>query len=103
MAEAPYSFDQVTFDKNVKSIQEFQMTYQGKKNHNPYLWLHKNLRPITDDVAKGNKTKANFDAVAKMATTKEVPIIDPNYKELTPEQMGQVVQQPRGISLPKKQ
>jgi hypothetical protein len=99
MAETPttYKFDVATFEKNVTAIKEHQMTFQGKRNHNPFLWMHKNLLPLEERFKKGERTLELFTGVANLLAKKEAPILDPNYVEVKEEPVKAVI---GGIKLP---
>jgi hypothetical protein len=99
MADTPstYKFDIETFNKNIVAIKEHQMTFQGKKNHNPFLWMHKNLLPLEEQFKKGVRTAELFNVVAALLAKKEAPILDPNYVEVKEEPVKAVV---GGIKLP---
>lgn len=95
----PYKFDEVAFTNNITLIKQHQMSFQGKKGHNPFLWLHTELKPWEDKFLKGERTQALFDAITKMAAAKDIPLAKGSTTE--PEvQPAMPRLQPQGIKLP---
>lgn len=44
----PFVFDKQKCIDHIQSILDKLSPYQGKKNHNPFLWVKKYITPLTD-------------------------------------------------------
>ena len=105
-APAQFSFDVDKAIKHLDAIKEEQLKHAGEKNHNPFLWIANNIRPLEKRIQDGERSEALYNAI--MAMKYAAPVVNP---KLTPEEVAKmpVIEQPtnplikpQGIVLPDK-
>ncbi len=84
-----FVFSKDLLQKKLDRVIEFQNTFTGKVNHNPFLWIRKNVTPLynrlagisSDGVAiTPETTKELHDAIMKLSET-EAPIINKGMRQ----------------------
>jgi hypothetical protein len=85
-----FTFSKELLQKKLDRVIEFQNKFQGKHNHNPFLWIQKKVTPLYKRLCgfvaeNGTKvapetTKELHDAIMAIPED-EVPIINKNLKE----------------------
>lgn len=86
----PFKFDEVALRAHLEKVCDSQNKYVGMKNHNPYIWIAKNVKPLVnrldgknEDGSKGVKDTSETFAKAIMALPlNHVPIINPTLVDV---------------------
>lgn len=103
-----FKFDEAKFTSHLNAIKEEQLTYAGKHNHNPFLWIANNVRPLETLFAKGDRSESLYTKA--LALKSEKPVVNPDICDVeaaktsaTAEPKAPTVPQgATGLSLPKK-
>lgn len=80
-----FKFDEAALRAHLDKVCESQNKYVGLKNHNPYVWITKNVKPLVnrlegrnDDGSKAPKDTSEALSKAIMALPLDhVPVINP--------------------------
>jgi hypothetical protein len=76
--EKSFTFDAKKFQEHLNNIKNEQAKFAGKHNHNPFIWINKNVLPLEERFNKGERTKELFDAA--LAIKAQPPVVNPAAK-----------------------
>lgn len=108
MAETvtPFKFDEAKFKSHLASIKEEQLKFTGKHNHNPFLWIANNVRPIETRFDKGERSEELYKLGTELKSI--APRVNPDITDAVADATPAIalpvnpVQLPQGLKLPEK-
>lgn len=110
-APVEFKFNREELLKKLNAIVEYQEQFAGLPNHNPFLWIHKNLQPLYNRLSgyKDENTGKSYAPEATkelhdsiMALTEVKPIINHELHKVQEQEKPKIVLTPGGAVVASK-